>query len=310
MGQQAMQPQPGYPQQPPQAYPQQPQPGYPQQPQGYPQQPQPQAGYPPQQGYPQQPGYPPQGYPQQGYPQGYAQPMYRPPSPFMGDMMASLKAFFSATPQASVTSAANSFSHIWIVFACANVLFGALALMLIPVGILKSFAKASVDAMRLQYAGYSWYSAAEVEEILREALAEAYAQIEVMIPYGKMFGIGLLLALVSFGVVLGGVMIMNALYKTQLSFVKAINMVSAALIISTITLAAAVLFSFFLYQVSLVMLLVGILGSMFMLYDMIKKVIPNERGVFWWYLGIQLANILMFYLIVWSNVKDSFSALI
>jgi hypothetical protein len=210
----------------------------------------------------------------------------------MMDMMAAIKQFFSATPQASAMTAANSFSHTWIVFACANVLLAGLGFLLMVQGAFKSVIRSIALLMVGEIKSYSWtgdheyYTRAEILAEVRKVNSELIGEL----PNGSFFLIGMLLAIVALAIVVGGVMIMNSVYRANLSFVKTLNMASSALIINTVTLAVAIIFSFFWVQFSFFLLFVGVLGSMFMIYDAVRKLIPTEKGTFWFYLGIQVVN--------------------
>ena len=219
----------GYPPPTPQGYPPPPQ-GYPPPSQGYP--PPPQGYPPPPQGYPQ---YPPQ---HQNYPPSYVfvQPQ---PSPLATDLVATLKKFFTVYPQDAVDTAANSKSHIWIIFASISVLFGALSIMLTPSGL----------------------------------VGGALSFI-----YGPLFGYGLLYSVVSFFILAGCIKLIYAVSKVDVSFVSVLNLVSSSLMFSTVFSILAILFSFFLPTASILFSLSGSLGTLALLYIGFKSAATFERS--------------------------------
>ena len=249
-----------------QGYGQQPgyqQPGYPPQ-QGYP----PQPGYPPPQGYPQQPGYPPQP----GY--GYAPP--RQQNPLIADFIASFKGFLKPNPMEGADIAVNSRTHIWALFAGAYVVIVALFAMLAPSGFMRELMVGVSNA-----AGYK-PSSKEIREMMKV--------LNDSIPFGKLLGVGLLLSAASFFVTSGGLQIVYSINKQQVSFVTTMNLVSSALVFTTVGYVAGLLFTFFYATAALVLIAVGVVASTIIMYNKFKDSAPFQQSPFWGFLIVNAAH--------------------
>ena len=236
----------------------------------------------------QQPQQQPPQAPPQAPPQGYQQPgqpsvvyVQKAPSPMGADLAEVFKKFFSPNPQESVTKAASSNTHIWAIFASINILLAGLAFMLIPGLFLRGIIMDEIGGLG---------SLGGLGGMVSRAVNE-------LIPFGRFFGGGLLLSLVSFAILCGGTKCIFAILKVNVSFVKVMNLVSVSLLFSSAALAAAILFNFFLMEFSILLLLIGCLGSIVMLYSGIQREAAGKAGPFWLYIALNAINAIVFALI-------------
>ena len=191
------------------------------------------------------------------------------------DCLNVLKKTFSSKPDNAVTEAINSKKHIWAVFGGIYVLLSSFAMM----WIFESLVKASLRA------------------ILGQAGNMASGILKEIMPYGGLFGTGLLLAAISLAVLSGCIKVLYVIFKQDVSFATVMNLVSSSLLIMSASMLAAIIFSFSFFQFSIMLIAVGAVGSLIMLHNGIQKAAPFSISPLWAFLGINAVNIIVVFLI-------------
>ena len=231
------------------------------------------------------PGAQPPQYPQYGHGPGVYSP--KPPNEMGTSLIAVIKGFFSSDPTQSLSPSIDSKAHIWPIFGGGHILVVALVLAILPVqvisGLVVSFAG---DALGSGYMGF------------RITQGDIAQQIGMFFPFLSSFGVGFLLASVSFFMMAGLVKVITVVHKVSASFITVMNALSPTVLFSTLTFVAALMFSFFLAPLSLALLFVGALGSAAMLYVGIKKIGPFNTGPFWLYFAAITIHIVLLVLIM------------
>ena len=197
-----------------------------------------------------------------------------------------VKNFFSPKPDDVFTDVINSKKHVWVIFAGIYVLLSALAIMLILSGQIMGMIRSlfGTDFGREFLADIGGRNV--INQVMREIM-----------PYGGLFGSGLLLGIISFVVLSGCIKLLCNFKKLDVCFISVMNIVSLSLIIYNAAMLVAIIFSFFFIQFSIILIVVGAIGSLIMLYNGIQKVISLNSNSFWAFLIINALHIIIIALI-------------
>lgn len=193
------------------------------------------------------------------------------PNPLITDSVAVIRGTLATKPQDAAIIAINSTAHTWAILGGVNILIAALAFMLIPGELIKGM-----------FGDGGGYLGSSINDVM---------------PFGALFGGGLLLALVSFAVKSVCVKGVYAIYSSEVSFVKVMNLVSWSQLVSSIATAGAIIFSFILAPVSLMLVFLGIIGSAVMLYTGIQKAASFKSSPFWAFLCVYAIDMIVLYLV-------------
>ena len=190
-----------------------------------------------------------------------------------------LAAFCSKEPVSAIDQSIKLNSLIWAILLAAFVVFGGLGTLLIP-----------MNVMRIK-SGEAW-----------KMMSEAF-------PGGKLFGSGLLLFAIYGGVFVVGLKIVLVLYKATGSFIDIAKSIGAAFFPMVAAVIAAIIFSFFLYQVSMIFLVFGGIVSTLLLYASFKKFLGKDDVVWVFAIVFTLAVAIVF-LVAGSLMQDVMQSLI
>lgn len=194
-------------------------------------------------------------------------------SSFKDDCFYVVKKIFSSNPDSALQKAIYSKNNIWVVFGGFYVLLSSFAMMCIVEAIAIETIRAAIGPL----AG-----------IARIAIREFF-------PYGELFGIGFLLAVITFAVLSGCVKLLYCVFKQGFSFAAVMNLVSVSLFIYSAAMLAAIFFSVFFVQLSALLLVIGTIGSHIMLYIGIQKTAPVNKNLLWFFLGINTVTHIIAY---------------
>ena len=187
------------------------------------------------------------------------------------DCLNVLKKIFSPNPDDALQAAIDSKNHIWAVFGGLYVLFSSFAMM----WIIEALIMQAIRAAAGPFAGF-----------VRTGVRD-------LMPYGELFGTGFLLATITFAVLSGCIKLLYRVSRQDLSFVAVMNLVASSLFIFSAAMLAAVFFSFFFVQLSVLLIVTGAIGSLIMLYNGIQKTAPYNANRFWIFLGINAVTIII-----------------
>jgi len=229
---------------------------------------------------------PPQQYQQQP-PQQYQQQQFvRQPqaqqNPIVADGIGTIKKFLSPDPTAATEFAVSSQAHSWVIVAGVSILIMALALMLIPAGLIG-----------MELSGSEARMAADMFH-------------DYVISRGSLFGYGLAIFAASFFLwaCLGkGVF---AISKVNTPFVAVLNLTAASFLPSALAFAAAILFSFFYVQASMFVILVGAVISVVLFYTGITRAAQFQNSPFWVFTGAYAVYLLVMYFVLDQLGKNMF----
>jgi hypothetical protein len=190
-----------------------------------------------------------------------------------------LAAFCSKEPVSSIDQSLKSNSFIWAILLAAFVVFGALGTLLIPMN------------------------------FMRITSGEAWKMMSAAFPGWKLLGSGLLLFAIYGGVFIVGLKIVLVLYKASGSFIDILKSVGAAFFPMVAALIVAIIFSFFLYQASMLVLVFGGIVSTLLLYASFKKFLGKDDVVWAFAIVFTLAVAIVF-LVAGSLMKDVMQTLV
>ena len=190
-----------------------------------------------------------------------------------------LAACCSKEPVTAIVHSIKSNSLIWAILLAAFVVFGALGTLLIP-----------MNMMRIK-SGEAW-----------KMVSEAF-------PGGKLFGSGLLLFAIYGLIFVAGLKIALVLYKASGSFIDIAKSIGAAFFPIIAALIIAIVFSFFLYQASVLFLAFGGIVSILLLYASFKKFLGKDDVVWAFAIVFTLAVAIVF-LVAGSLMKDVMQTLV
>ena len=202
------------------------------------------------------------------------------------DIFTSVKKVFSPKPDDAFADIINSKNRSWLIILGIYVLLSALALMLILSGQIMGAVRSLLSTALLREFLYDMGGRNVINQMLRKIM-----------PYGGLFGTGLLLGLVSFAVLSGCVKLFCLVKKLDLCFITVMNIVSVSLIIYIAAMFAGIIFGFFFVQFSIILIVAVAIGSLIMLYYGIQKIMPSDSSPFWSFLIINAVHIIVIALI-------------
>jgi len=178
-----------------------------------------------------------------------------PPNPIFDIFLLTIKKLFSTKPQEAVSAASNSNTHVWALLAALNIVIVGFSVMAIPTGIIKS-----------SLGMFGGFMSSAINEIL---------------PFGMLFGCGIAVAAISFFLMSGSIRILFAAHKLDVTFLQVLNLAAASYLISSVAAVAAILFSLFFAQLSILLVVIGAIGGVIMLYVGIQKTASFTSSPVW-----------------------------
>ena len=101
------------------------------------------------------------------------------------------------------------------------------------------------------------------------------------------------MAIISFAVLSGCIKLLYVIYKQDVSIITVMNLVSSSVFIFSAAMLIAIFFSFFFVQLSMVLLVIGAIGSLIMLFIGFQKAASFDLSPLWAFLGINAINIII-----------------
>jgi len=179
-------------------------------------------------------------------------------NPIFKDSIDIGKKFFSSDPAESLKVAAGSKSHNWAIIAGVGVLLSALALMLVPGGIMLYF----------ENLGRSMY---------RVSISDIFSEM----PLAAMFGFGLLGSIIMYFLWASCVKVVYAISKVDIPFLTVLNITAVSLLPSAVTCVVAILFGFFFAPASILLVIVGAVANLLLLYHGVNNTGQFQKSPFW-----------------------------
>jgi hypothetical protein len=201
----------------------------------------------------------------------------------VADGINTVKSFFSPDPTAAVRVAVASKAHSWAGVAGASILLMALAVTLLPGGIMAYFANAAMRGMGMLGGLMPRTTVGEVNSSL---------------PLGSYFGFGLLASAIMYFAWACCVKVIYSISKVNASFMMVLNMAAVSLLPLAATWTVAILAGFIWAPLAFLLLAVGIVSNVVLLYHGTITSVSLQRNPFWLFVGAIAACAIILYLLV------------
>jgi hypothetical protein len=195
-------------------------------------------------------------------------------NPLLDDFLKAVKQIFSNKPQDAIVTAINTRAHIWVFFLAIYIAIMGLAGMLILPRLIMSFWDMVLSDIGGFFSMWGLYG---------------------LMPPGPMFGISTAAAAIAFFSLITVVRLLFSIYKMQISFLTVLNLVAVSLSVFSFAAAAAIVFGLFSIELSVLLLFIGLLGSIVILYIGIQKAASFTSSPFWLFMivySIQIAVVM------------------